>query len=393
MVILEHYRARRELPVGVWLDFHGYYETAEEWGVATTPVVDELENVVQSSHCMAAYVTPLLLDIASAYSHSVRNINLIRRWAGMWAPLVSVHVLEDDEELPPYLIELMKDAPLHQTGSSHVPGEDARYLDTTRLGLQVNHMLGQLHQRMTPSQLGLGEETSSLAVQLLTRLSKPWTQSSSPRKFRRFPAAGTVQVAIGFDAMHFHVSKKSFEQPDSAEAYSRSDFDRLFTFRDQANPAQELTIRPHLDFPLDEWSVINHSANGFRLARSCAGARVGHGQLMAVRPHDGEHFLLCRTSWLMQEFDASLMAGVSVIPGMPVAVGVRHLESSERFVQAFLMPVLPAIKEEGSLVVPSGMFLPRKVMAVHVEGETMQLRMRKVIERGLDYERISYEPA
>jgi hypothetical protein len=95
----------------------------------------------------------------------------------------------------------------------------------------------------------------------------------------------------------------------------------------------------------------------------------------------------------MQEFDASLMAGVSVIPGMPVAVGVRHLESSERFVQAFLMPVLPAIKEEGSLVVPSGMFLPRKVMAVHVEGETMQLRMRKVIERGLDYERISYEPA
>lgn len=44
MVILEHYRARRDLPPGIWLDLHGFYETAEEWGIAYTPVEDALET-------------------------------------------------------------------------------------------------------------------------------------------------------------------------------------------------------------------------------------------------------------------------------------------------------------------------------------------------------------
>jgi hypothetical protein len=37
MAITEHHRARQELPAGVWLNLHGYYASAEEWGVATLP--------------------------------------------------------------------------------------------------------------------------------------------------------------------------------------------------------------------------------------------------------------------------------------------------------------------------------------------------------------------
>ena len=35
MAILEHQRARREVPWGLWLDLHGYYGTSEELNVAT----------------------------------------------------------------------------------------------------------------------------------------------------------------------------------------------------------------------------------------------------------------------------------------------------------------------------------------------------------------------
>ena len=139
MVILEHYRARRDLPPGIWLDLHGFYETAEEWGISYTPVEDALENSLQATHCAAAYVTLLLIDIASPYSNSVRNLNLIRRWANMWAPLVSIHKLDDDFEVPAYVIELMKDLPLHPTAVADEPSADTRRLDTTRLGLQINH--------------------------------------------------------------------------------------------------------------------------------------------------------------------------------------------------------------------------------------------------------------
>ncbi|WP_428826266.1 hypothetical protein ACLIKD_19095 [Azonexus sp. IMCC34842] len=395
MVILEHFRARRELPEGIWLELHGYYETAEEWGVAYTPVEDLLENTLQATHCAAAYATLLLIDIASPYSNSVRNLNLIRRWAGMWAPLISIHRLEDDLEEPPYVVALMKDMPLHPSAITDGPSNDLRRLDTTRIGLQIDHLLSQLRQRMTPSQLGLGEETSGHVIQLLEHLSRPWTQSASPRKFRRFATEGRAQVAAGFEAMHFFVSGREFVQPDSASAYSRGEFDQLFTFRDRADPGQSLNIMPHISFPLDEWSVINHSANGFRLGRSCAGQKVTHGELMAVRPHDGQHFLLVHATWLMQEQSGGLIVGVGILPGMPRGIGVRLVVTgggiSDRYVPAFQLPPVPAIKEEGSLVLPSGMYQASRILEAYCGEETWQLRMLHVLQRGTDFDRISYQ--
>lgn len=396
MVILEHYRARRDLPPGVWLDLHGFYETAEEWGIAFTPVEDGLENDLQATHCAAAYVTLLLIDIASPYSNSVRNLNLIRRWAGLWAPLVSIHPLDDDLEVPPYMVELMKDAPLHPTAITEEPGVDARRLDTTRLGLQINHMLSQLRQRITPSQLGLGEETTGHVITLLDHLSRPWTQSASPRRFRRFSTEGIARVAVGFEAMHFCVSGKEFEQPDSAAAYSRGEFDQLFTFGERADPEHALAITPKITFPVDEWSVINHSANGFRLGRSNAGMRISHGQLMVVCPHDGDHFLLAQATWLMQEETGGLILGVATLPGMPTGIGVRiaalKAGNSERYGRAFLLPPVPAIKEEGSIVLPPGMYQASRILEVFSGEETpWQLRMNHILQRGTDYDRVSYE--
>jgi len=396
MIILEHYRARRELPAGIWMELHGYYETAEEWGVSYTPVEDVLENSLQATHCAAAYITLLLIEIASPYSNSVRNLNLIRRWAGMWAPLVSIHPLENDLEVPPYVVELMKDAPLHPCSEADNPDADARRLDTTRLGLQISHTLSQLRQRITPSQLGLGEETGGHVIQLLEHLSRPWTQAASPRKFRRYASEGIARVAIGFEAMHFCVSGKEFEQPDTARAYSREEFDQLFTFRDRADPGQALTIKPQVSFPVDEWSVINHSANGFRLARTCAGQKLAHGQLMVVCPHDGDHFLLVHATWLMQEESGGLIVGVAILPGMPAGVGVRYASEAsgpnhERFVRAFLLPPVPVVHEEGSIVLPSGFYQASRQLDVSDGDDMWRLRLRHILQRGVDFDRISYE--
>lgn len=395
MIILEHYRARRELPAGIWMELHGYYETAEEWGVACVPVEDGLENSLQATHCAAAYSTLLLIDIASPYSNSVRNLDLIRRWAGLWAPLVSLHKLDSDLELPPYIVELMKDAPLHPCANTYDPGPDARRLDTGRLGLQIQHMLSQLRQHVTASQLGLGEETSSHVIQLLDHLSRPWTQLASPRRFRRFSTNGTARVALGFEAIHFYVTGTAFEQSDAASVYSRGEFDQLFTFRDRANPGQVLSIKPHISFPVDEWSVINHSANGFRLTRSSVGQKVAHSQLLAVCPHDGERFQLAQVCWLMQDEDGGLVAGVASLPGMPLGVGIRPASvngnGGEQFVRAFLLPAVPAIREEASIVLPAGFYQASRVLEVSSGDETWQLRMKHVVQRGLDFDRISYE--
>lgn len=394
MVILEHYRARRELPAGVWLDIHGFYETAEEWGIAFTPVSDTLENSVQATHCAAAYITLLLIDAASPYSNSVRNLNLIRRWAAMWAPLVGIGKLDDDLEVPPYVVELMKDQPLHPSVSIEGSASDVRCLDTGRLALQIDHVISQLRMRFTPSQLGLGEESASHVGKLLEQLAKPWSQSTSARRFRRFTSEGTAKLVTGFDAMYFHISGEAFQQPDSAMAYSRGDFDQLFTFRDRADPAQALVIKPRADFPLEDWSVINHSANGFRLGRSQAGQRILHGQLMAICPHDGDRFLLAYAIWLMQEESGGLVVGVATLPGMPCGICFRPLDQggaaiSERYAPGFVLPALPAIGEETSLVLPPGNYHAGRELELIAGEHTRRVRMNHVLQRQTDFDRIS----
>jgi hypothetical protein len=394
MVILEHYRARRELPPGVWLDLHGFFETAEEWGIAFLPVSDPMENSVHATHCAAAYITLLLIDVASPYSNSVRNLNLIRRWASTWAPLVGIGALENDLELPPYVVELMKDLPLHPSASIEGSARDVRRLDTGRLGLQIDHALGQLRMHFTPSQLGLGEESASHVAKLLEHLVKPWSQSTSARRFRRFASEGVARVITGFEAMFYHVSGEPFEQPDSAAAYSRGDFEQLFTFRDRADPGQALVIRPRADFPVEKWSVINHSANGFRLGRSESGLRVLHGQLMAICPHDGERFLLAYATWLMQEVAGGLIVGLAMLPGIPRGVSLRPLDQAgtpivDRFTPAFELPPMPAIGEDASLVLPPGFYHAGRELEV-VDGEvTRRIRMNHVLNRQADFERIS----
>ena len=396
MIILEHYRARRDLPQGIWLELHGFYEAAEACGVTYTPVEDSLENSFQATHCAAAYTALLLIDIASPYSISVRNLNLIRHWAVLWAPLISIHPLDNDLEIPPYIVELKKDAPLHPSALAENLGHDARRIDTSRLGLQINHMLSQLRLRITPSQLGLGEETSGHVIQLLERLSRPWSQSSSPRKFRRFASEGIARVAVGFDAMYFCVSGKAFTQPTAASTYSRGEFDQLFTFGDRAVPGQALTITGKSNFTIDDWSVINHSANGFRLARLKPQQKFRHGQLMAVCPHDGEHFLLAQANWLMQEESGGVIIGVATLPGMPLGIGVRFLagnanNASAKLVEGFLLPPVPAFKEEGAIVLPSGMYHPTRILEVFAGDNHWQLRMNQIIQRGTDFDRISYQ--
>ncbi|HSG24227.1 MAG TPA: hypothetical protein VLA64_14865 [Azonexus sp.] len=195
--------------------------------------------------------------------------------------------------------------------------------------------------------------------------------------------------------MHFFVTGKEFEQPVSATTYSRGDFDQLFTFGDRANPGESLNINPEITYPIENWSVINHSANGFRLAQNNPGQRIRHGQLMLVCPHDGKSFLLTQATWLMQEESGGIVLGVATLPGLPLGIGVRFASNnggkSEVIIRAFLLPPVPVFKEEGSIVLPSGMYNTTRTLEVFSADMKWQLRMSHIIQRGTDFDRIAYQ--
>lgn len=395
LLILEHYRARRELPPGIWLDLHRYYQLAELHGIAYLAVEDPLQAEAPQMHCATAYLVPLLTEIASPYSHDPRELNLIRSWAVKAAPLVLIAPQRGNRELPAYVIELAKDAPLHPVVNAKALGDDVRCLDSARLGLRIGQLLTLLHQRVSPQQLGLGEETTGKVSELLEQLRHAWGLEILPRRFRRFPAIGTAQVVAGFPGMYVHITGEDFEQPDSATTYSRGEFDQLFTFREQSDPGMLLAFKPKSSFPPDEWAVVNHSASGFRLLRAAAGEALRHGQLLALKPHDGERYILAVVTWLMQERSGQLEAGIATLPGVPEGVGVRILipgtPRDERFVRAFRLPAVPAVHEEASLVLPVGLYqASRELEVVHGNGQVSQLQMNHILQRGSDFDRVSY---
>lgn len=392
MAILEHYRARRELPPGLWLEFHGHFRTAEERGVALEPVENGTDGTTTS--CSDMYVTLVLVDMGSPYSQSVRDINLIRRWAAQWAPLVVVGHLVDGEPSPPYVLKLDKDAGLHPVGEDQTSDACLRKLDSDRLAKQVSQVLGELRQKTPPSQLGLGEESASHCIRLLDQLIRPWSQSAVARKFRRFAASGTARVCVGFEAMHFYISGRPFEQPEVSKTYAREEFNALFSARGMAAPNERPVIRTQEEYAADEWEVINHSANGFRLARTAVGQKMAHGQLLAVCPHDGDKFLLAQASWLMQEQAGGLVAGVSVLPGLPTAIAIRlnaeGKDNGQPFVRGFILSPVPNISERGSIVVPLATYVASRVYDIYADGY-WQVRLKNIQQRGSDFERVSFE--
>ncbi|HRF12918.1 MAG: hypothetical protein ABTS16_21620 [Candidatus Accumulibacter phosphatis] len=394
MVIIEHHRARQELPAGVWLNLHGYYASAEEWGIATLPVPDSLDSLGRSSHCTAAYISLLLAELASPYSLSIADISLVRRWVSNWSPLVGMHPAVADEPLPPFVVDLMQDCGL-RASSECLQREHLRRLDTSRLVSQLNQVKRQLQQRIPPAQLGLGEDcTAAQCHRLLNRLYKPWCMLRAARRFRRHNASGTSKVSTGFSAMHYHISGKEFQQPEVASIYSRQEFESLFAFRHMLDPTQMLEVRQvQLGFGFDTWEVLDQCANGFRLLRSVVGKKVEPGQLLSICPHDGNSHLLAQVAWLMQEEGGSLIAGIAALPGKPQAVAARGLTyepgRQDPYHRAFLLPAVPAIGSEQTLILPPGWYRPERLLEVYTEN-LMQVRLQRLVADGADFERVSF---
>ena len=97
----------------------------------------------------------------------------------------------------------------------------------------------------------------------------------------------------------------------------------------------------------------------------------------------------------MEENDGSLLLGVSVLPGLPQAVSMRptdsHEVNQERYIRAFMLPGVPAIHAESSLVIPKNIYQASRIMEVLVDGKPSRIRLMHILQRGMDFDRTSFD--
>ncbi|MCL2022254.1 MAG: hypothetical protein FWG81_09300 [Betaproteobacteria bacterium] len=413
-IVFEHYRARLDLPTGIWKEAHDYYEEAAHHNLADRTIIDALEGG-QSISCAASYITLLLVDLANPYANSADDQELIFRLARLGAPLVSIENLDSMLNIPPFILDLGKDLPLHPPIGSEV-GQTGRCLDTKSLGTHMEDLHTRLKTKEKSRAVPLGDDLDKVEraclIAALEQLYAPWMQARIPRRFHRHAGQGKINVCSGFEQAHLAISGTPFVQPHMRHYRNRTfssnmEVMRLFQLDDRQLVDEKIIhkTRSLLMLRPDTWDVVDQSASGFRLSRSIVGASVSHGELLAIQPPGSEHYVLSEVSWLMQ--DASgLHMGLVVLPGIPKAVAVAAIaaiaadnkkETQQKvhltqYEQAFLMPSLEHLGTEPSLILSLGLWKQSEgKISLAARNNIMPIMLEKVIRTGMNYVMSSYK--
>ncbi len=394
--MFHHYRAYREVERTDWQALHRTYKLAEELGVAEESVKDYLNRDVHDATPRIQYMRAILMGMANPNELARRQLSfvgfLLERWAEK-VDLLPTPVME--EGMLPLGVDLAGDMPPErQTGSGDGELVDPRYLEVTRLTKSLKNRIGLLRKGESPAKLALGEDcVQPSCEQLLVFLYRQWCQPRPPRAERKRVAQEAL-VCNELAAIHYYVSGKAFRQPAGQTELTQHEREQIATFGRISTKDEDDYSSTH-GFLLEHWQVEDESVAGLRMVRAAGtpGKRFGHGQLVAVRPGDSKNFMLAQTRWLMQGTDGALNAGLRLLPGLPAAIAIRAYglnAAKEKYVPALTLTEVAALKSPPTLILPSGWFKPKRVIEVFVQ-QTLRVRLQDLIERGPDFERMSYE--
>ena len=405
MALFEYFRAKRAVPAGCWAEVHASHASALHAGVDKVRVPDSLNEVWHAQSALEAYVSILLTDIANPYGRSERELSWVIRWAQRFAPYCSVNAAEEDAKPAAYGVDLNADVGLRPLGLLPQTPTRLRF-DGSTLASQSQAVLAQFKHGTKPASLCLGADCSTDAsARLLLSLYRPWGRGTAGRRFPRRHSEGRLQLSSDWLTTGFAIEGAVFRQPRSENQIHRLREDiSLLTFGERA-PEVDTPQHEHqrhqreaerLGLEYELWDILDQSVAGFRLQRHAHGERLGHHQLIGIRPPDSDRFLLGDLSWLMYRADGTLEAGVEILPGIPRVVAVRQAgQKSSRapYQQGFMLPASAALKTPATLVLPALWYGTGKMIDVHREDKTHPVRLGRLIRRGMNYDLCAFEAA
>lgn len=398
---LECLRGGQPLAAEDWGHLHALLALAENQGVTTIPVPDPIRHGDTPTTALAAYGEALLLHAASPFEMPPRSLAWMARWARRWGAKLELSATPPDNlDAIPLAVDIASTRP-----PRHLPfaGPGARFLLTHALRDSLKSRIALLGQGRAPAELQLGDDCTQPACEhLLKQLYPRWCKGSQPRGSERHPDNAPGRLLVGSESLYYHLSGGKRLQQVTASQQSTSIADIR---REREQMAMFGTVQAHVGKPLpqgpvppieDGWQMRDESATGLNMARPLAAteaSRLKLGQLVAVEPPKTKQFFLASIRWLLTQPDDGgwLQAGAQLMPGPCAATAVQPGDApQEGWRAAYFLPALAACKEEESIVVPSGMFRPNRVLKLKEGGE---VRLTRLLARGDDYERVLYDAA
>jgi len=389
------YRGYRLVPARDWRALHQVYARAEALGVTDKPAKDYLNRDVYDSSPRTAYLRALLMGMCNPNELGPRQLAFVAYLLERWADKVEVAKTppKNDDGLPPVFVDLAGERGADR-GEPH--GAELRYFNMRRLAKSLRNRVALLRKGVSPARLALGEDcVQPSCEQLLVFLYRQWCQLRPARSAERTRAIDVVQACTDIAAIHYYTSGRVFRVSSDFTELSAKQRDEIETFGRIRTRGEEEDFGAVRDFLLEHWQLEDESVQGLRMLRRASnpGKRMAHGQLVGVRPADAKNFQLGQVRWLTASDDGDLHCGVKLMPGMPVPAAVRALGvnvAEGRYAQAFMLAAVPALESRPTLVTSTGWFKPKRVVEVASE-KPLRVRLLEAVERGIDYERVTYE--
>jgi hypothetical protein len=369
--IFDFLHAGHEFAGAIWQQLHALFVFAEENSLLSTSVQDEHDR---RTTCHDTYLKILLSCLARPQELTRTQQQLLDDWLSLWAPTITIdrNFTISKGDAPPLAINLAGTHGLQQLISEEpMDNPNMRYLAMVPVSKQLRVKTIMLQQGHTPKQVELGDDVRSEdCIELLTHVHKFWCEPRPQRAHERYDTTKKTTVCFGLENIYSCISNQSLDPKQTGAR--------------------------------ETWQTEEVSLLGARLLRlDTEGMRINANRIIAARIEGDEKFRLGHIVWVSVMRNEQLHMGIRFMPGVPQALVIKDApavsgEPKPRNA-AMLLPAMSNLGIPASLIIPRNIFKPglELEIAPSAGGEKAQLKVRLgfSVEKGVDYERVSFAPA
>ena len=367
------------MSAGVWQEMHSLYLYADEQGLLT-----DVADTETSSTMMDVYVDVMLASLADPYRLMYQEVDRVLDILKQNRGLVDMRT--DAEGLNPqrlFVVALDSDqAPKVLIQGGRPPaGQVLRLVDPDRL-------VDKLQQRMR-AQSGTGAATAKSRAthdltDLIMRLIRLWGDPPK-RQFRRNPADNAVALCSGIKAISYFTELASREDPE-ADAQAIRDGGTIPLLKIPQDPMSQM-------IGVEEWQVLNQSANGLRMHRESGGnVSITVGETVGVRFVGGRTWNIGVVRWLTVLEGNALEFGVELVAPAAISITIEPtIGSSGKPAPALMLFSLMPDAESDTVLTSTETFSDLREFELNAQGDLLRVRATTLIERTSRFDMFQFQ--